>query len=358
MMNDKIKQLQQELYSTLKQAERNRRKIRVARVLCYGGAMVYFVGMICLQIFVFSGHGLLLINNYELNPNPTFLEQNRILVLIIPLFVLITLGGWGIGYFYRKYTDTEQNAIRRITREMFPGTRCSLASSALSMSLMQQSNFFSGLQSKNASGYSFGTITFENNGRELTFHDIVINKGVQENWLSRSSGGGLFLMAKILYKGLFASRVENVASSFRGMFAEARLEKKINGTVVILPDHLESRLDYLAKNIQALKNVNGNKLVSLEDPEFERYFAVYSNDEITARYVLTPAMMSRMNGLKREYNRDIMLSFSGDRFFFAVAMPEGFLTLGNASLASGDALQDLYDNFTAAREILNNLKIK
>ena len=162
----------------------------------------------------------------------------------------------------------------------------------------------------------------------------------------------------MMYKGLFSIRAENIASAFRGMFAEATLEKKINGTVVILPDHLESHLDYLAKNIQALKNVNGNRLVRLEDVEFERYFAVYSNDEITARYLLTPAMMLRMTELKKKYNRDIMLSFSENRFYFAVAMPEGFLTLGNSSLTSGEALKDLYDNFTAARKILTDLKIK
>jgi hypothetical protein len=152
--------------------------------------------------------------------------------------------------------------------------------------------------------------------------------------------------------------MENIVGDFRGMFADAQLEKKIKGSVVVLPDHLESRLDYLAKNIQALKNVNGNKLVTLEDAEFERYFAVYASDEITARYVLTPAMMLRMTELKKKYNRDIMLSFNGDRFYFAVAMPEGFLTLGNLSLTSGEALKDLYDNIMAAQGILNDLKLK
>jgi hypothetical protein len=53
-----------------------------------------------------------------------------------------------------------------------------------------------------------------------------------------------------------------------------------------------------------------------------------------------------------------MLSFNEDKFFFAVAMPEGFMTLGDAPLASGEALKDLYDNFVAARDTLNDLKIK
>ena len=53
-----------------------------------------------------------------------------------------------------------------------------------------------------------------------------------------------------------------------------------------------------------------------------------------------------------------MLSFNGNRFFFAVAMPEGFLTLGSSSLTSGEALNDLYDNIMDAQDILKDLKLK
>jgi len=355
-MNEQISQLQQELYATLKQAERNRRKLAIFRALSYGGALLYFVGIIAMQGFLFSGNSSLFVNDYTTNPNPTFLEQNKILIVIIPLFVLITIGSFGLGIYYKKFTEAEQNAIRRIIRTMFPDAKLALLPSEVSTSTLLQSNFFGGM--KGASGYSFGMIAFENDGRRITFRDIAINSDGQGNLATQNPAGGMFLIFKIMFKGLFGKRVENIAGKFRGMFADAQLEKTINGSVVVLPDHLESRLDYLAKNIQTLKNVNGNKLVMLEDVEFERYFAVYASDEITARYVLTPAMMLRMTELKKKYNRDIMLSFNGNRFFFAVAMPEGFLTLGDSSLTSGEALQDLYENIVAAQEILKDLKLK
>jgi hypothetical protein len=356
-MNRQIQQLQQELYSVLKQAERNRRKIRFSRILCYGGAALYFLGILGLQIFIYSGgsgEGLF----YTLNPNPSFFEQYKLLICILPVFILITFGGWGLGFFYKNYTATEQTAIRRILTSLFPGAKCSLSPSQVSQSLVQQSNFFGSMKHDSSVCYSFGSVSFENNGRKIIFRDIVLNKGASESWLSESVFGAMFFIFKMLFSGLFAKRTENMGGSFRGMFASAQLEKKINGSVVVLPDRLESKLDYLAKNIQMLKNVNGNRLVSLEDVEFERYFAVYASDEITARYVLTPAMMLRMTELKRKYNRDIMLSFSGSLFFFAVAMPEGFLTLGNASLTSGTALNDLYANFSAAQKILDDLKLR
>jgi len=353
---EKIEQLQQDLYKTLKKAKRNRRSIAVFRILCYGGALVYFLGMIAMQVYTYSSGDTSFF--YLSNPDSTFWENYKMLIIIIPLFALIIIGGFGLSYFNKKYMVAEQTSIRRIIRELFPDAKCTLSPLYLPKMFLLQSNFFGGLDSRFASGYSYGSISLENNNRKMTFHDVVVNEAKHEGALSQTSIGGLLMVYKVLFKGMFAKRVENIASSFRGMFVEAQLEKKINGSVVVLPDHLERRLDYLAKNIQVLKNVNGNKLVTLEDVEFERYFAVYAGDEITARYVLTPAMMLRMTELKRKYNRDIMLSFNNDRFYFAVSMPEGFLTLGNASLRSGGALKDLYDNIITASEIFKNLKIK
>ena len=354
-MNEQIEQLQQELHLTLKQGERNRRKIGIFRAITYGGALLYFVGMVVMQIVVYSSGDVSFF--YTLNPNPTFFEQYKMLIIIIPLFILITIGGFGLSRYLKKYTEAEQNSIRRIIRAMFPDAKLALLPSEVSTSMLQQSNFFGGIDSRYTFGQSLGMVIFDNGDSKITVRDMIVNKGKQANRLAQTSLGSFVLIFQMMFKGIFAKRVENIAGSFRGMFADAYLEKKINGSVVVLPDHLESKLDYLAKNIQALKNVNGNKLVTLEDVEFERYFAVYASDEVLARYVLTPAMMLRMTELKKKYNRDIMLSFNSNRFYFAVAMPEGFLTLGASSLTSGEALKDLYDNFDTTRKILSDLRL-
>lgn len=36
------------------------------------------------------------------------------------------------------------------------------------------------------------------------------------------------------------------------------------------------------------------ELVKLEDPEFEKYFVVHSNDQVEARYILSTSLMERM----------------------------------------------------------------
>ncbi len=352
-MHEKIDRLQRELYDTLRAAERNRRKTGVFRAICYGGALLWFVGLIAMQFLVFSGGDVSLF--YTPDPDATFFERYKIYILIVPLFTLIILGGFGLGVYVRKYTEAEHSSIRRIMREMFPDAKLALQPSEVSATMLRQSHFFGGVN--NVAGYSCGIVVFEGDGRRITFRDMALNRTGGGGLPGHTALGGLFIAIRTALRGVFAARVENMTSTFRGMFANARLEKKIDGSVVVLPDRLESRLDYLARNIQALKSVNGNRLVSLEDPEFERHFAVYSTDEITARYVLTPAMMMRMTELREKYGRDIMLSFSGHDFYFAVEMPEGFLTLGSSSLTSGEALKDLYDNMVAARGILDDLKI-
>jgi hypothetical protein len=354
-MNDQTNQLQQELTAVLHKTDRHRKFLSISRILCYGMALLYFVWMFAVQGLLFSGHGSPFTHDYTQNPNPTFWEANKMLAFILPVILLVTIGGMGLSFFYKKFAAAEQKSVRHIVNKMFPDAKCYIEGSLLSMSLVRESNFFSGLTSADAEAdpaYSFGAIVFDGDGQKLDVKDIVIRS--QPGKLAQTQVGGIVTIFRALFGGLFAGRVENTMSSFRGLFAHAKLAKRISGSVVILPDHLEKRLDYLAKTLQSLKNINGNRLVQLEDVAFERLFVVYATDEVLARYILTPAMMLRMTELRNKYGRDVMLSFNEDKFFFAVAMPEGFLTLGKRSK---NVVGDLYDNIVAVREILKNLKL-
>jgi len=355
-MDNSIQQLQQGLAAALRKAETNRRILKICQLICYGGAAIYFIGVFLLNGLLFSGGSSPFMHDYEQNPNPTFWEANKMLMLVIPLFVLITIGSMGLGYFYKKFAAAEQDSVRRIIKKMFSDAKCYLETSEIPASQVTASHFFDGIAKREYfAAHAFGSIVFETNGQKLNVQDIVVR--ANPGGLAQTQIGGMAVVLKTMLSGLSGKRVENTASAFRGLFANVRLAKAVKGSVVILPDHLERRLDYLAKTIQSMKNVADNKLVQLEDVEFERRFAVYATDEITARYILTPAMMLRMTELQKKYNRDIMLSFNGDMFFFAVAMSEGFLTLGGGSVHSGQAVNDLFDNIEAVRAILKELKL-
>jgi hypothetical protein len=353
-MNEIIQQLQQELADTLRKTDKKRKLLKISRIICYGSVLIYFLSIV---VFItFPGIHSLRMYDYEQNLPHIFRGTNRILLFIIPVFMLIIIGTTGISYFHGRFAEAERYSVRRIIKRMFPEAKCYIEPCELPASWLASSCFFG----KHAEyGHAFGTIIFEQNGQKLNIQDLVVHKRPGSGILAQTLPGGMIMILRIVLSGLFGKRLENTTASFRGLFAHAQLAKTIRGSVVILPDHLERHLDYLAQTVQSMKNISGNKAVYLEDVEFERQFAVYATDEITARYILTPGMMRRMTELQKKYNRDLMLSFNGDMFFFAVSMPEGFLTLEGSSTASGSGLHvgDLYDNVETARIVLKELKL-
>lgn len=51
---------------------------------------------------------------------------------------------------------------------------------------------------------------------------------------------------------------------------------------------------------------NKLKRANLVDPEFEKMFDVYTNDQVEARYLIDPVMMERLKGLQEEYQGQSM----------------------------------------------------
>ncbi|MDR2498142.1 MAG: DUF3137 domain-containing protein [Tannerellaceae bacterium] len=356
MNRAEIDELQRELSNTLSRTALSRKRLNLARAICYGGALIWFAAIILLQVYLYGGGDVSFL--YTIDPEASFFERYKALIFVAPLFILILIGGVGLGIFYNKFDEEERIIVRRVVRKLFPEASLSLEPFELPASLMERSNFFGCIRRQELSGYSLGSIRFETDARAIIFRDIIVNFGKSRRILAQSGVGSIVIILKMMLKGLFGNRIENAAADFRGLFADAKLERSVSASVVILPDALERRLDYLAAAIQSLRNVNGNKLVKLEDPEFERRFAVYADDEIAARYILTPAMMQRITELHDRFRREVMLSFSGDKFYFATSMPGGFLTLGQSRQASGESLANLYENINAARSILGDLKLR
>lgn len=89
---------------------------------------------------------------------------------------------------------------------------------------------------------------------------------------------------------------------------------------MVLPDYAEKFLGHLGTALQSW-NIKRNQLVKLEDPEFEKYFVVYAEDQIEARYILSTSLMRRIVEFKKKTRKQICLSFVGSKVF--VAIPYG-----------------------------------
>jgi hypothetical protein len=138
------------------------------------------------------------------------------------------------------------------------------------------------------------------------------------------------------FSELRASRVKKrgkrveLVPVFHGLFFVADFAKDFRGQTLVLPDRAERRLGAFGRAFQALGGGHGLSLVQLEDPAFERLFAVYSSDETEARYLLSPALMQRILRFHENTGAQLRLAFAAGRVSVAVPL-SGDLFAVNAS---------------------------
>ncbi len=105
---------------------------------------------------------------------------------------------------------------------------------------------------------------------------------------------------------------------FQGLFFQANFNKSFKGTTFIFPDLAERLLGGFGKALQAKKSRHG-ELIKLEDPEFERLFAVYGSDQIEARYILSTSLMQRLIDLRKKVNQEIFVAFVANQIYIGIS---------------------------------------
>jgi hypothetical protein len=105
---------------------------------------------------------------------------------------------------------------------------------------------------------------------------------------------------------------------FRGVFFAADFNKSFKGRTLVLPDVAQKLFGNLIGSALQGKNFMRPPLVKLEDPEFEKLFVVYGDDQIESRYILSTSLMSRITEFRKKSGRDIYLSFVDDKVIVAL----------------------------------------
>ncbi len=105
---------------------------------------------------------------------------------------------------------------------------------------------------------------------------------------------------------------------FKGLFFIGDFNKKFYGKTVVLPDTAEKLFGSAGTFFQSLNKSRG-ELIKLEDPEFEKLFAVYGDDQIESRYVLSTSLMERIVNFRKKTGRQVYLSFVGSQVFVAIS---------------------------------------
>lgn len=149
----------------------------------------------------------------------------------------------------------------------------------------------------------------------------------------------------------------HVETVFKGLFFIADFNKDFTCTTVILPDTAEKLFGWLGQKMQEM-NVFRGQLVKLEDSEFEKNFVVYSNDQIQARYILSPSLMERILKFKAETGRKIHLSFVGSMVFVAIPFSRNLFEPKLFSpLTDFENIRLYYDDLALAVDIVDDLNL-
>ena len=148
---------------------------------------------------------------------------------------------------------------------------------------------------------------------------------------------------------------------FKGLFFAADFNKKFRGKTVVVPDVAEQLLGgWLGRLVQSMNFTRTGELVKLENPDFEKYFAVYADDQVEARYILTPSLMERLVEFRElpETGDRVFISFAHSRVHVAVPLqrdmfePRIFGTLLDFAV-----VREYYLDLTLAAGIVEDLDL-
>jgi len=113
-------------------------------------------------------------------------------------------------------------------------------------------------------------------------------------------------------------------------------------------------------NEQLPSKFSGLEKTELEDPDFNKVFNVFTNDEVEARYILTTAFMERFKELKLVFGaKRIRAAFFNNSLLIALSCHRDMFSLGNLLKPVTDSgqIQELFEEFLAVLSIIDLLKL-
>jgi hypothetical protein len=201
---------------------------------------------------------------------------------------LATLAYWFFSHFYKPYRKRfKEEVMRKAFARFFP----SLAyepEQYIDRSTYDEANFFSGITEYSGNDYCKGQLG------EVKF-------SFSELTCIYESGSGKNRRRETVFQGFF----------FVGDF-----DRDFFFRTTIQPDMAENLLGFVGRGLQRI--ISGNRLVDLENPEFEKVFVVTSDDQVEARFILTPTMMEKIVDFKKRLGHPIHLCFVNGKMFLAI----------------------------------------
>ena len=126
------------------------------------------------------------------------------------------------------------------------------------------------------------------------------------------------------------SRQKMYEEDFHALYDATNTDNRggYEGIVMSLPHHDKFLGQTIIRRDRGKSNpeqVNGLKRVGFASLEFERKFAVYSNDQVESRFLLSPDFVARLTDFAEDYmGRNVQCVFAGNRFHVALEIDDRF----------------------------------
>lgn len=146
---------------------------------------------------------------------------------------------------------------------------------------------------------------------------------------------------------------------FKGILFIGDFNKHFKSETVVLPDIAENLLGNFLGGIVQSMSVGRDKVVKLEDPEFEQAFVVHSNDQVEARYVLSAALMRRLLDFRAKLRaRDLRISFIDSHVYIAVPVSKDLFEVSVLrTVLNFEVMKTYYDYLVLFTGVVDDLNL-
>jgi hypothetical protein len=143
---------------------------------------------------------------------------------------------------------------------------------------------------------------------------------------------------------------------FKGLFFVADFNKHFEGTTVVLPNRLGN--SGIARILQKVNLARSEKLLQLEDPEFNKYFVAYGDDQVVSRYVLSTSLMQRLKDFRKKSDKPVYVSFVNSFLYLAIGYTKNlFEPSFFRSLTKFETVRPYFEEISLATGIVEDLNL-
>jgi hypothetical protein len=140
-------------------------------------------------------------------------------------------------------------------------------------------------------------------------------------------------------------KINRTITVFKGLFFVADFNKNFKGYTKVVPDY-------------KLNLFQGHNRVTLEDPEFEKYFQVYGDDQVEARFILSTSLMKRITDFRKKSGRKIYIAFKHNKIYIAIRYSENlFEPKVFETLYDFEIMKDYFEDLELALGIVGDLNL-